>query len=242
MAFCRIRFDAFRFVLHLLVFLFVIETSADAFVLFPVHLAITPSLSRTNLQPLYSSFWYNDPAVLWSLRLGSGLFTYTTLIAFLDRPQGTLLVNQNCIQVRPSAVAGLGLFATADMPAGTVLGTYPGMVVSLNDRRIQQKAYQYPYCQTYMWRFSDNSALIDPTNAVGDLEDYCTSTTAPFLFRNPTTLCRINEPPLGRDVNVVTEENRDQRIVVLRLERNVMAGEELFMDYGPQYDRSGYGG
>ena len=188
-----------------------------------------------------SSSWYDDPFVAWALRLGSGLFTYASLVVILDRPQGTLLdAADSVLQVRPSVVAGLGLFVTQDLPAGTVLGTYPGMVVPLNDRRIQQKAYQYPECQTYIWRFSDNSGLIDPTNNVGTLEDYCTSSTAPFLFRVPTTLCRINEPPKGRDVNVITEELSQDRKVLVRLERNVMAGEELFMDYGPQYDRSAY--
>lgn len=221
------------------------------FLLFPTSVSsFSPSLSshcvskRTTVSlslgpPPPSSSWYNDPVVAWSLRLGSGLLTYAGLVAVLDRPQGTLAVPA-FVKVRPSAVAGLGLFVTQDLPAGTVLGTYPGIVVSLNDRRIQQKAYQCPECQTYIWRFSDNSALIDPTNAVGKLDEYCTSSTAPFLFGVPTTLCRINEPPKGRDVNVITEEYPKERKVVLRLERNVMAGEELFMDYGPQYDRSAY--
>ncbi len=195
-----------------------------------VAVSLTPS----------SSDWYNDPIVAWSLRLGTGLFTYASLVAMLDRPRGTLLAPESLLEVRPSAVAGLGLFVTQDLRAGTVLGTYPGIVVSINDRRVQQKAYQYPECQTYIWRFSDNSALIDPTNGVGTLDNFCSSPTAPFLFRVATTLCRINEPPKGRDVNVVTEEVLNERKVVLRLERDVAAGEELFMDYGPQYDRSAY--
>ncbi|GAX28667.1 hypothetical protein FisN_33Hh059 [Fistulifera solaris] len=187
-----------------------------------------------------STNWFNDPIVAWSLRLGTGLFTYASLVAILDRPRGTLLAPETLLEVRPSAVAGLGLFVTQDLGAGTVLGTYPGIVVAMNDRRVQQKAIQYPECQTYIWRFSDNSALIDPTNSVGTLDNFCSSPTAPFLFGVATTLCRINEPPKGKDVNVVTEEVLSERKVVLRLERNVVAGEELFMDYGPQYDRSAY--
>ena len=58
----------------------------------------------------------------------------------------------------------------------------------------------------------------------------------------PTILCRINEPPIGRDVNVVTDEDRDQRQVTFVLERDVFAGEEFFIDYGLSYDRSMYGG
>ena len=58
----------------------------------------------------------------------------------------------------------------------------------------------------------------------------------------PTTLCRINEPPKGRDVNVVTNEDRDARTVTFVLERDVYEGEELYIDYGLSYDRSMYGG
>jgi hypothetical protein len=56
-----------------------------------------------------------------------------------------------------------------------------------------------------------------------------------------TALCRINEPPLGRDVNVVTDENRSDRTVTFQLERDVYEGEEFFIDYGFSYDRSFYG-
>ena len=48
----------------------------------------------------------------------------------------------------------------------------------------------------------------------------------------PTTLCRINEPPIGRDRNVITDENLDSRSVTFALERDVYEGEELFIDYG----------
>ena len=58
----------------------------------------------------------------------------------------------------------------------------------------------------------------------------------------PTTVCRINEPPKGRDVNVVTEEDRESRTVTFILERDVYESEELFIDYGLSYDRSMYGG
>ena len=58
----------------------------------------------------------------------------------------------------------------------------------------------------------------------------------------PTTLCRINEPPQGRDVNVVTNEDLQARTVTFTLERDVYEGEELFIDYGLSYDRSMYGG
>ena len=65
--------------------------------------------------------------------------------------------------------------------------------------------------------------------------------TALTFLTVPTTLCRINEPPKGRDVNVVTNEDRDARTVTFSLERDVYEGEELYIDYGLSYDRSMYG-
>jgi len=55
-----------------------------------------------------------------------------------------------------------------------------------------------------------------------------------------TALCRINEPPKGSDVNVVTEEDLETRTVTFALERDVYQGEELHIDYGLTYDRSSY--
>lgn len=55
----------------------------------------------------------------------------------------------------------------------------------------------------------------------------------------PITFARINEPGRGLDTNVVTEEgSRELRIYA---ERDIQAGEELYIDYGASYDRSGYG-
>jgi hypothetical protein len=93
---------------------------------------------------------------------------------------------------------------------------------------------------------------------LGYLDDYCAggnsfypgskwfwqqSIVLSILWSNrPTTLCRINEPPKGYDVNVITIEDCQQRTVTFVLERDVMAGEELYIDYGLSYDRSHYGG
>jgi hypothetical protein len=91
-----------------------------------------------------------------------------------------------------------------------------------------------PATQTYTASF-----VIDPTTATGDLQE-----SVPWIFNTfatmPTLLCRINEPGRGGDVNVVAEEG--ERSVAFVVERDVKAGEELFLDYGPYYDRSNYGG
>ena len=193
-------------------------------------------------------------STLWMLRAVSATSGYVGIVAVLDRPRGELYCPEQ-VQIRPSTVpgAGLGLFATADLPQGTRLGTYPGTVLPLQQNL--SKLRQYPACEGYIWRFSDNRAVIDPTNAMGCLEDAVVGGNpslpgSVWMFQNlfskfrtvPTTLCRINEPPKGKDVNVVTDEDLDKRVVVLSLERDVCRGEELFIDYGFSYDRSMYGG
>jgi len=155
--------------------------------------------------------------------------------------------------------AGLGLFAARSLPKGTILGTYPGIMAPLA-QHAASKLPNYPQCEGYIWRFSDNQYVIDPTNAVGVLEDICIGGNPgqfgsiplfTILHQIPvlsntlavkTALCRINEPPRGRDVNVVTDEDLQRRTVTFSLERDVVAGEEFFIDYGLSYDRSFYGG
>lgn len=95
--------------------------------------------------------------------------------------------------------------------------------------------------------------MIDPTNSVGVLDAICYGgnsyypgsmlmwQTLSSIWNVSTALCRINEPPKGYDVNVITIEDRSKRIVTLVLERDVVVGEELYMDYGLTYDRSMYG-
>lgn len=158
------------------------------------------------------------------------------------------------VEMKPSSVegAGLGLFAKKSLPVGFVLGTYPGAVIPLVQNIAKLK--KFPTCESYIWRFSDNKAVIDPTNAQGILEETCSGGNPAFpgsimmfntvfrpFFVKSTALCRINEPPRGKDVNVITSENLVKRCVIFQLERDVFAGEELFIDYGLSYDRSAYG-
>lgn len=180
-------------------------------------------------------------------------------------PSSTSLVNDDssndsqnaCLRVAPSRVpgAGLGLFANCSLPKNTRLGSYPGVLVPI--RMHSAKLRAFPQCEYYTWRFSDNEYVLDPTDARGNLGNTCIggNPNTPFsvwLFENilskvkippsvPTTLCRINEPPKGYDVNVITREFLNNRTVAFTLERDVVQGEELFMDYGLYYDRSMYG-
>ncbi len=205
---------------------------------------------------------------IWALRIGSGILTYFGFVFATDRPKGQLGVplvdekNNNldgCLKVSQSTVpgAGLGLFAARSMPKGTVLGTYPGVVLPLGQHSASSKVRDCPGCASYIWRFTDNQYVIDPTDhGDGTLTALCKGgnpsqplsvaffniLSALGLFRGVSTaLCRINEPPKGSDVNVVTEEDLETRTVTFSLERDVYAGEELHIDYGLTYDRSSYG-
>ena len=55
-----------------------------------------------------------------------------------------------------------------------------------------------------------------------------------------TTLALINEPPPSADVNVLTAQRGSE--LVFSTARDIYEGEELYLDYGPLYDRSRYTG
>jgi hypothetical protein len=232
----------------------------------------------------------------------SATITYFTLIAYYDRPRGEIHSElHQLVHVQPSPIlpfeGGLGVFCTVpSIPRNTVLGTYPGVVVPLHPAQIQHpqsKIQRHPYCEAYIWRFSDNQYIIDPTNRYGILHNnhicyggnpnmfasiWFHQTVIPFLlgdwvsvrdtnhnhhsnnrsssplpiikqqqqqkqqlpFVKSTVLCRINEPPKGYDVNVYTVEDCQRRTVTFITERTIYQHEELFIDYGLQYDRSNY--
>ena len=180
-----------------------------------------------------------DPQIFFST-LAVGGFAFTVLDS---KPHG-FLNHPMLLGVKSSSLkgAGLGVFLLQSSPKGTVLGSYPGRIWAdhlwlkyKGDPKIQINA------RRYVWRL-DSGYIIDPTNSEGLLEE-----TVPWIlplgFRVPfydvaTVLARINEPSLLGDVNVRTEERDNMLLFVL--ERAVDAGEELFLDYGPYYDRTGY--
>jgi len=112
----------------------------------------------------------------------------------------------------------------------------------------------FPQAVGYSWRFTDSKYVIDPTDKEGDIQDYCLGgsfevplsnvifSTLLSFWRVNTALCRINEPPIGAGgCNVSAKENLEQRVVVFELIQDVVAGQELYLDYGLDYDRSRYG-
>lgn len=137
------------------------------------------------------------------------------------------------------------------MTSGTILGTYPGVLRPAR-QFYDGKCRQYPHAIGYSWQFTDNEYVIDPTDSYGELHDVCyggSDAISTFIYGTflhsetvSTELCRINEPPIGvGGCSVTARENLLKREVVFELTRDVDVGQELYLDYGLNYDRSSYG-
>jgi hypothetical protein len=187
----------------------------------------------------------------------SATLTYLSLLFAYDRPRGRIYLPgfENSLVVKPSQVpnGGLGLHANRYMAGGTILGTYPGVLRPARSF-YDGKCVRFPNAVSYSWRFTDDAYVIDPTDDMGEMRDVCLGggSGAPLstllfstLFRfggTSTALCRINEPPIGAGgCSVSAREDLDRREVTFSLVRDVVPGQELYLDYGPGYDRSGYG-
>lgn len=184
----------------------------------------------------------------------SATFTYLFLLAAYDRPRGSLAPPAaTALRVGPSRVAGLGVFALRSLPTGTVLGTYPG-VLRPAQAFYDGKCRRFPAAVGYSWRFTDSRYVLDPTDGRGEIQDVCYGGTSGVPFSEAvfgtllrflsvdTVLCRINEPPIGAGgCSVGARENLETRSVVFTLVQDVYEGQELYLDYGLDYDRTSYG-
>jgi hypothetical protein len=208
-------------------------------------------LARSLVFPRRPLVHHRSPGV----RLLSDVSTLTTQIASVSsqvafgllviqlsnqRPRGWLTPGLPLV-VKPSGMpgAGRGLFAGTDMPAGSILGAYAGRVIRRDV--YQRKLLLAPSAAEYCWQLSSCDAVLDPTDRQGKLcEPLPLNEELPAWLPGtvPTTLALINEPAPGWDVNVDTFERGWE--LTFALNRDVLAGEELFLDYGPMYDRSSY--
>lgn len=141
-------------------------------------------------------------------------------------------------QVRQSSVEGRGVFAVQPIAEGTVIGAYPGRPRSAP--QMAAKCEAAPGARSYAFR-TRSGMLLDPTDFAGRPSN----APAPGLPWPPAacTLAYVNEPPRGAGgTNVTVEDDpRDSDGLLCVAARDVHSGEEIYMDYGPIYDRTSYG-
>ena len=177
------------------------------------------------------------PVALWVAALSLG----TAQVAERYLARGWLS-RDVALQVGKSRVpnAGRGVFAGKSIAAGTTLGAYPGR--RLNAQSYYAKRNQFPRFTEYCWVLEDQQLALDPTDDEGVLCDPLPRMRTSWINLGgsiDTTLALINEPPPSADVNLATQVDGSQ--LVISTARDIGEGEELFLDYGPSYDRSGYG-
>lgn len=153
------------------------------------------------------------------------------------RPRGW--ARSDLIEVRASPVQGRGIFAKVDIPPGTVLGAYPGRPRTPTE--MTTKCAAAPGAAFYCFR-NARGMLLDPTDWTGAPS----RNPAPGLPWLPVdiTLSFANEPPKSSPgVNVTVEDDpKDEEGLIFVALEGIRAGGEIFVDYGLDYDRSGYGG
>ena len=171
----------------------------------------------------------------------SSLAIFGAVRVFEYRPRGFLNPEARLLVGRSRVPnAGRGVFAAAPLPAGTTLGAYPGRVRFMGE--YYRKLSKVPCTSTYCWKMQGGERVLDPTDSAGQLCEPLTlveGLAAAEAYSVDTTLALINEPPPSGDVNVETHERGDEVLFVTR--RECAEGEELYLDYGQDYDRSFYG-
>lgn len=157
--------------------------------------------------------------------------------AWPARPRGW--ARSDLIEVRSSPVQGRGIFAKVDIPPGTVLGAYPGRPRTPAD--MTAKCVAAPGARYYCFR-NARGMLLDPTDWSGAPSER----PVPGLpwWSVDVTLSYANEPPKASPgVNVTVEDDpKDEEGLIFVALEGIRAGGELFVDYGLDYDRTGYGG
>eukprot|EP00976_Prorocentrum_cordatum_P026929 546900-Prorocentrum_minimum.AAC.2 len=194
-----------------------------------------------------------------AVEIGVAAAAAQLLVIFEGRPRGSPSAKLIEVRVKDSNTHGFGVFAKEDIPQGTVLGSYPGRLRTPDE--MVEKAYRSPGAKDYCW-LNDKGNYLDPTDADGNVS------TLPgpgsfWCFPVDVTLTRVNEPPTGQaSINVVrvvariirninvhsknahstseTEDTEGGHGIQYVACRDIMAGEELFIDYGRSYDRSKY--
>lgn len=119
--------------------------------------------------------------------------------------------------------AGLGAFATQDIPAGIDLGRYYGVIVN-----------KEPEDPTYAWRVeSDHKDILGrPYHVERHVDAKSITENNPLRYVNS---------PVGKDENWLINTGHKQKGSARRgcmhyyTKRKIEKGEELFVDYGEKY-------
>lgn len=187
-------------------------------------LALPTALSPLTLSLAQSAQW-----------LLTGVAAYVAA-GWPERPRGWS--RRDLLEVTESSIEGLGVVARVPIPEGTVVGCYPGRPRQAPEMRA--KIDMAPLAASYCFQ-TKPGWLLDPTDMAGRP----TSRPSPGLpwLAVDATLCRVNEPPPGSaGPNVAVQDDpKDEHGLLVVASRDIQAGEELWIDYGPVYDRSTYG-
>ncbi|KAJ1815913.1 hypothetical protein LPJ60_005535 [Coemansia sp. RSA 2675] len=136
---------------------------------------------------------------------------------------------RDIVEVKPSTIpnAGNGLFAVCDLPGGIPLGFYFGVPMtedefdSLKEKVGLASHYSIMYRKTVLDATDkDGMPYTDPDGPM-----YC-----PFHF--------MNEDREGRGYNITFLEGAKVNQIICLTSRAIKRGEELFVSYGNEVDRS----
>ena len=131
------------------------------------------------------------------------------------RPLAELTAVEKCSEL------GRNVIANEIIPAGTLIGIYPGAKLSLNDyydkHELLNQAIKYGY------RLSEDT-IIDPTDIFGYLED-----------RPENRIALINEATPTKRSNILPLASKNN--IWYLVFRKVQKGEPLFSFYGTTYTR-----
>ncbi|GLC36689.1 hypothetical protein PLESTB_000130700 [Pleodorina starrii] len=158
------------------------------------------------------------------------------MAAYQSRPYGWS--RRDLLEVRQSNIAGRGVFARAPIPAGTVLGSYPGRLRSAAE--MVAKCEVAPLAASYAFRTGDGRFL-DPTDVSGQPSPY-PQPGWPWPLPTDVVLSYVNEPPKGSPgTNASVEDGPQAGELLFLAATDIPPGAEVLIDYGVTYDRSGYG-
>lgn len=139
-------------------------------------------------------------------------------------PKGYELKNSNI----PGA--GLGIYCTMDLPKGHNMGPYKGRWLSPEEYQKTNKELHYVW-EIYDYRGNPNrkpGEKYDPNRAIG-YRDAQNKTQSNFLRY-------LNHPRNDAEENVEAKQIKDN--IHYFTKKPVKAGEELMVNYGPDYGRS----